>query len=198
MDPDELPIDLPEPPEPGGTVDRLMDATREEIAAHGLNGITTRGVADRAGVNEVTLFRRFGSKAELVTSTLTATIAPFATALVTPTDDVRADLATIAGGFARFVDSNPALVARVLSEMVGDSPMMATVRPIQRRLYTHLRGLMSHHRDAGRLDASADVDVATRAFMGPVVARAILSRIGEVGPFDPDDHVERFLEGWGP
>jgi len=45
------------------TDDRILDAAEELFAAHGFGGTTTRGLAQRAGVNEVTLFRRFGSKA---------------------------------------------------------------------------------------------------------------------------------------
>jgi AcrR family transcriptional regulator len=42
---------------------RLVDAARNLFAERGYAATTTRAIADRAGVNEVTLFRRFGSKA---------------------------------------------------------------------------------------------------------------------------------------
>lgn len=45
---------------------RLVDAARELFAERGYAATTTRAIADRAGVNEVTLFRRFGSKAALL------------------------------------------------------------------------------------------------------------------------------------
>lgn len=44
------------------TADRILDAAAELIAQHGYAGTTTRAIAERAGVNEVTLFRRFGNK----------------------------------------------------------------------------------------------------------------------------------------
>ena len=45
--------------------DRIIAATKRVYAAHGFRGATTRLIAIEAGVNEVTLFRTFGSKAAL-------------------------------------------------------------------------------------------------------------------------------------
>lgn len=42
--------------------DRILDAAKRVYAAHGFRGATTRLIANEAGVNEVTLFRTFGSK----------------------------------------------------------------------------------------------------------------------------------------
>ncbi|HTE46495.1 MAG TPA: helix-turn-helix domain-containing protein [Gemmatimonadaceae bacterium] len=45
--------------------DRIIDAAKKIYAQHGFRGATTRLIAIEAGVNEVTLFRTFGSKAAL-------------------------------------------------------------------------------------------------------------------------------------
>jgi AcrR family transcriptional regulator len=45
--------------------DRILDAAKKVYAQHGFRGATTRLIAIEAGVNEVTLFRTFGSKASL-------------------------------------------------------------------------------------------------------------------------------------
>lgn len=45
------------------TRQRIVDAALSLIAERGYTATTTRAIAERAGVNEVTLFRRFGSKA---------------------------------------------------------------------------------------------------------------------------------------
>lgn len=45
---------------------RILAATREVFERNGTRGTTTREVAERAGVNEATLFRHFGSKAALI------------------------------------------------------------------------------------------------------------------------------------
>lgn len=45
--------------------ERILDAAKRVYAQHGFRGATTRLIAVEAGVNEVTLFRTFGSKAAL-------------------------------------------------------------------------------------------------------------------------------------
>ncbi|HEU4700155.1 MAG TPA: helix-turn-helix domain-containing protein [Gemmatimonadales bacterium] len=46
--------------------DRLLDAAVRLYAESGFRGATTRRIALAAGVNEITLFRHFGSKAALI------------------------------------------------------------------------------------------------------------------------------------
>jgi AcrR family transcriptional regulator len=43
------------------TRERILVAAREIFEHNGTRGTTTREVAERAGVNEATLFRHFGS-----------------------------------------------------------------------------------------------------------------------------------------
>jgi len=45
---------------------RILAAARELFERNGTRGTTTREVAERAGVNEATLFRHFGSKSALL------------------------------------------------------------------------------------------------------------------------------------
>src|SRR5215218_2672617 len=45
---------------------RILEAAARVYAEHGFRGATTRRIAHAAGVNEVTLFRTFGSKAALI------------------------------------------------------------------------------------------------------------------------------------
>ncbi|MBV8642824.1 MAG: helix-turn-helix transcriptional regulator, partial [Candidatus Eremiobacteraeota bacterium] len=45
---------------------KIISAARELFERNGTRGTTTREVAERAGVNEATLFRHFGSKRALL------------------------------------------------------------------------------------------------------------------------------------
>jgi AcrR family transcriptional regulator len=45
---------------------RIIDAALFEFRQHGYKGSSTRSIAERAGVNEVTLFRHFGNKLDLL------------------------------------------------------------------------------------------------------------------------------------
>jgi AcrR family transcriptional regulator len=55
---------------PSSTRQRLVSAAVELFAAQGLTETTTRQIAERAGVNEVTLFRQFGNKHGLLLAVL--------------------------------------------------------------------------------------------------------------------------------
>jgi len=48
------------------TKDRIIEATVELMNEKGYKGATTKEIAERAGVNEVTLFRHFGNKKGIV------------------------------------------------------------------------------------------------------------------------------------
>jgi len=52
------------------TRDRVLSAALEVFGRKGFNGATTREIARQAGVNEVTLFRYFGSKEALFASVI--------------------------------------------------------------------------------------------------------------------------------
>ncbi|MEO2517616.1 TetR/AcrR family transcriptional regulator, partial [Enterococcus avium] len=52
------------------TRSNIMAATRKLIVEKGYSDMTTKDVAKEAQVNEVTLFRQFGSKKELLLTTL--------------------------------------------------------------------------------------------------------------------------------
>jgi AcrR family transcriptional regulator len=46
--------------------DEILTAAANVFAQHGFRGSTTRRIADAAGVNEITIFRQFGSKEALI------------------------------------------------------------------------------------------------------------------------------------
>ena len=56
---------------------RLMEAARAEFSDKGIESATTRGIAERAGCNEVTLFRHFESKQKLLAAVVQDTSVEF-------------------------------------------------------------------------------------------------------------------------
>ncbi len=81
------------------TRSRILGAARELFERNGTRGTTTREVAERAGVNEATLFRHFGSKGALLNAMREQAcgIEEFRSALAAlPGVDLVADLRTIA------------------------------------------------------------------------------------------------------
>ena len=66
---------------------RILDAAARVYAQYGFRGATTRRIASEADVNEVTLFRTFGSKAELFEAMLQAQVAASGIPLLAFDDD---------------------------------------------------------------------------------------------------------------
>ena len=62
---------------------KILEAAARVYAAKGYRGATTRRIAQDAGVNEVTLFRHFGSKAALIDEALRRRVASEPEAAVT-------------------------------------------------------------------------------------------------------------------
>ncbi len=54
------------PSQSSGTADKILLAAIDLMAEKGYHGTTTKEIAAQAGVNEVTLFRHFGSKQKLL------------------------------------------------------------------------------------------------------------------------------------
>ncbi len=74
------------------TRESLLDVTAKLYAEHGWLGTTTRRIAEAAGVNEVTLFRQFGSKESLLLEAITLASGEHGVAARLP--DLPAHLAT--------------------------------------------------------------------------------------------------------
>ena len=74
-------LDAPIPPSPSPRADddvatRLVDSTTEELANSGVSGANVRRIASRSGVTTGAVYRRYGSKTELVTDALIRELRP--------------------------------------------------------------------------------------------------------------------------
>ena len=174
----------------------LIEATLTLLGQTGYRGTTTKAIAAEAGLSEVTLFRQFGSKADLVTAALEHASRSFHTAIQSPTDDPLADLTALAESYAAFVDARPALIDRVLPEIAGEVEIGDAARSILADNVAAVIAMVKHHQSAGRL-VDAPATELVRAFMGPLMARASLRRLLPTAPFDAAAYTARFLDGYG-
>ena len=179
--------DSERPPTPADSA--LIAATLELLGEIGPT-VSTRRIAERAGVSEVTLFRRFATKDRLFEAAVQTAVEPFSTALVGNVDgDPRAELVSIARGYAEFVDTHADMVAKIMPAVT--TLFAGSVLPMQRELASIIRTRISP------LSTSrGDVDEMIAAFLGPILARSTLRHLLTFGEFDAEAHVARFLHGW--
>src|SRR3954463_4818279 len=72
--------------------ERILEAATRVYSKYGFRGATTRLIAAEAGVNEVTLFRTFGSKAQLLQAMLSSHTTATSVPVIAETGDARSAL----------------------------------------------------------------------------------------------------------
>lgn len=179
-------------------VNRLFDATLAVFAERGFDGTTTRDIAERAGVNEVTIFRRHGSKAALINSAFAHGLArtPFATLRVG--DDVNADLRAMVTAFAATTHALGGAVATMFVDAGRHPELRESMAP----LMVNLRGaviVLQAHQDRGTLRRE-DPWHQLIALLAPFLAAGLWARSGVTPPLEvrPETIVEGFLDGHRP
>jgi AcrR family transcriptional regulator len=97
---------------------RILAAAKAIYEQNGTRGTTTREVAERAGVNEATLFRHFGNKHALLVAMRESAcpLAVFKSVLASLSGDLRSNLRTIAQSMVEFMHARRALMCISLAE----------------------------------------------------------------------------------
>ena len=98
---------------------RIIQAGMQVFAQEGLHGATTREIARVAGVNEVTLFRHFASKEQLLGAVIENALALQTEALAHPeewTDDLMRDLRYFAQLYNSMLETTEDLIRTFIGE----------------------------------------------------------------------------------
>ncbi|GEM49118.1 TetR/AcrR family transcriptional regulator [Deinococcus cellulosilyticus] len=103
---------------------KILDAALECMIELGIAGVTTKAIAARAGVNEVTLFRRFGNKTNLLRSVLSREAEMVATQGFHYTGNLREDLIGITRAYLDLTARHPGLIPMMLSELPRHPELM--------------------------------------------------------------------------
>jgi AcrR family transcriptional regulator len=154
----------------------ILEATRDLLIENGYARLSMDRVAARAGVGKQTVYRRWPSKAPLVTDAILDSARPAGAALPPDTGDIHRDLRVWLQGQADFlaVPRNASLV-RALAAAAADDPDDAEA------LYRQLTGpgrdgLLARLRaaaEAGQIRAESDLDAAADALTGAVMYRVL-------------------------
>ncbi len=167
------------------TDSRILDAASDLFAERGYNGTTTRAIAERAGVNEVTLFRKFTSKQGILaalTQKWSRSMAGFAVATLPDPSDTRATLEVLAelevaqarqvGGAAMRLALDAQSTLEV-AEIMGSGPS---------ENFAGLVEYLTERQIAGDLRADIDPRVMAEAFFA-LTSQLVMSRqvLGAVG-----------------
>jgi AcrR family transcriptional regulator len=149
--------------------ERIIEAATRVYSLHGFRGATTRLIANEAGVNEVTLFRIFGSKAALLNEVAQrmATEANQDALPLEPRDPER-EVTSWAAGQLAHVWRRCSMIRKTMSEM-EDRPDLCgciAVGPTSaaKRLQEYVEALQS----AGMADRGIDPLVPSAMLLGAI------------------------------
>ena len=102
---------------------RVFEVTATLFVRHGYAGTKTKEIAEAAGVNEATLFRRYGSKAMLIGAAIDHQWREVPLAGLEPSDDVEADLVTIVEAYLETNRLLGAIVPALLVELARSADL---------------------------------------------------------------------------
>jgi AcrR family transcriptional regulator len=176
------------------TETRILDATRELLVEHGVQGLTVEGVAAHSGVAKTTIYRRYRSKHELALAVLLHMVSEVVT--VPDLGDTRAELIAFVNGAVKVLGST--LMGRVMQGLVSDlatDPALASAfrEQIVAARLAEVRRLVDNGVERGELRPGIDYELIHDLLFGPVYYRLLLSG----APLDPN-LAERIVDSLMP
>ena len=163
-----------------GTRQRLLEAARNEFGDKGIEAATTRGIAERAGCNEVTLFRHFESKQKLLAAVVQETseeMAELCECREAFSGNPREDLERFARiynaslerceGMARAMIGEGRRRPTLVKELIGD-----VLEPFHRRVAGYLEQGKQEGKVRADVNTMAFAEVFTSSLMGGLLRRS--------------------------
>jgi len=159
---------------PMDTRERILQAAARVYAQHGFRGATTRLIAIEAGVNEVSLFRTFGSKAAL----FEAMMQSHAASLPVPTlpdqpGDPQGEITAWCAALLAHMRQWRSIIRKCFGELEERPEAAVVMCEGPNCAATTLTAYVSRLQAAGIADEMADVATAVSMFMSSMFGDAI-------------------------
>ncbi|MDX2191865.1 MAG: helix-turn-helix domain-containing protein [Gemmatimonadales bacterium] len=162
---------------------KLLNVTAQIFAEAGYRGTTTRRIAQDAGINEVTIFRHYGSKDALIQAAMQHAWEAELPRLPEVPGDPHAELLEWSFAWYDHVHSRRALHRKLMGEFEEHPDIL---RPAQECTDVRiLEGYLFALRDQGQMDASVVVRAAAGMLLGALHAAATFGdMLAEIPPRD--------------
>jgi AcrR family transcriptional regulator len=152
---------------------RILSAAAQAFSEVGFRGATTRRIAQMAGVNEITLFRHFGSKQRLLHEAIVSEGArPAAAPLPAEPRHPRAELLRWARAQLGNLREKRSFVRTCMAEVEEHPEMIPADNPTTKATHA-LRDYLRRLKVRGVATARFDPDIAAPMFMGILFADAM-------------------------
>jgi AcrR family transcriptional regulator len=175
--------------------DRILDAAKRVYEQHGFRGATTRLIAIEAGVNEVTLFRTFGSKAALFEAFMQAHVSksPIPTLPERPVDPQREMTAWVTV-VLNHLRENRSLLRTSFGEMEERPEAALSMCEGPNCARAILLEYLGRLQSAGIAAADADIETAVTMLNSSMIGEAIARDVMPTAFPQPESEVpERYV-----
>lgn len=156
---------------------RLINAAISVFGECGFRGATTRRIADEAGVNEVTIFRLFGSKSALLEEAVRQSemrnLHPAHAELPEEPGDPEAELEAWARDHWRAMRERRSVIRKMMGEIEEHPEISACMTEGWDRMRNNVLRYVEKLRKQGMLDADAPVSTGVTMFTGTLFADAM-------------------------
>ena len=156
---------------------RLIDAAIAAFSECGFRGATTRRIAESAGVNEVTLFRLFGSKSalleEAVRQSQSANSQRADGFLPDEPVDPQAELESWARERWRSIRERRSVIRKMMSEVEEHPEIAACLTENWDRMRAGIMHYLERLRERGEVPADAQIPTAITMLTGALFADAM-------------------------
>jgi len=152
----------------------LLEAAIKVYGEAGMRGATTRRIAEAADVNEVTLFRHFRTKSELMDEALQHVASQTVGEPLPETPiDPRTELVAWGRSHHRELYRRRALIRKAMSEFEQDPRCCARGMHVSVRIAQELRSYLRRVKAAGLAEGAWDERAATNMLMGAIFTDAM-------------------------
>ena len=175
----------------------IFQAVIQTITERGYSGATTKQIAEAANVSEVTLFRKYENKLQLVKRAIAAMVEDTSFYEATRyTGDIQADLLRVLQAYQSSVVLHDAFFVMLFSEISRDPELARSFEePLQ--LFEAVGKLFQRYQAEGQLREEHPLNTVAE-FLGPFIYSAMLRSMmleDVLPPLDEKKHIQFFLEG---
>jgi|SRR5207248_3964729 len=154
--------------------DEILTAAAGVFAQHGFRGSTTRRIADAAGVNEITLFRQFGSKEALMREAMKhLSESAGLTALPKVPGDPAAELTGWSESFIQHLRLRSSIIRKTMGEIEERPEMSQCASYVPTQASNDLCLYLTALKEQGKAAEEFDPKTAAAMLMGSIFADAM-------------------------
>ena len=152
----------------------ILAAAAEVFAQHGFRGSTTRLIAETAGVNEITIFRQFGSKEALIREAMQhLTQSAGLTTLPDIPADPERELTAWSESFIQHLRLQSSMIRKCMSEIEERPEMSGLASAVPTRASNDLCHYLAALKRHGMVTEKFDPKAAAAMLMGAIFGDAM-------------------------